>query len=181
MSCFAPPSASTGLPLSSLSQSSVGGRGTLPFKAPELFTHPPVASEAADVYAFAILSWIVVTRELPYTTMVSASTALPMAVLDGVRPTLASGDDWKDGVKGGLTKLIESCWEGERETRPPFSHAREQGIVAVLEELELSMAKDEQAHTSMVHKLIMTVSDAQELEQRHDTVGTHGVGAHVQS
>ena len=43
---------STSANMTSMSQSSAGGRGTLPFKAPELFAHPPVVSKEADVYAF---------------------------------------------------------------------------------------------------------------------------------
>ena len=43
-----------------------GGRGTLPFKAPELFAYPPTISPAADVYAFAVLGWVLVSGEQPY-------------------------------------------------------------------------------------------------------------------
>ena len=31
-------------------------------QAPELFAYPPVISAAADVYAFAVLAWVVCTR-----------------------------------------------------------------------------------------------------------------------
>ena len=43
----------------------------------------------ADVYAFAILAWIVVCGEQPYAKMLAAATSLPQAVAQGVRPTLA--------------------------------------------------------------------------------------------
>ena len=37
---------STSANMTSMSMSSAGGRGTLPFKAPELFSYPPVVSQA---------------------------------------------------------------------------------------------------------------------------------------
>ena len=45
----------------SLSNSTAGGRGTLYYKAPEMFAFPPHVSDAADVYAYAILAWMVAT------------------------------------------------------------------------------------------------------------------------
>ena len=48
--------------------------GTLPYKAPELFNHPPILSKAADVYAYSILAWCVVTGEQPFANMAIAST-----------------------------------------------------------------------------------------------------------
>ena len=47
--------------MGSLSHSTVGGRGTLYYKAPEMFAFPPHVSDAADVYAYAILAWMVAT------------------------------------------------------------------------------------------------------------------------
>merc|ERR1712185_728193 len=66
---------STSDTLASMSTSSAGGRGTLYYKAPELFAYPPVVDYPADVYAFAILCWVVCTGEItPYTGLKSAET-----------------------------------------------------------------------------------------------------------
>merc|ERR1719353_729150 len=67
---------STSANLTSMSTSSAGGRGTIYYKAPELFAYPPVISAAADVYAFAVLAWVVVTREQPYRNLQSVETAM---------------------------------------------------------------------------------------------------------
>ena len=45
-------------------------------QAPELFAFPPVVSAAADVYAFAILAWVVCTREQPYQNLQSPETVM---------------------------------------------------------------------------------------------------------
>jgi tRNA A-37 threonylcarbamoyl transferase component Bud32 len=151
---------STSANMTSLSQSSAGGRGTLPFKAPELFSYPPVISQAADVYAFAILAWCVVAGEQPYETMESAATTLPIAVDQGVRPTLASGGDWRDLTTSSITKLIEVCWGGSAAERPTFTGG--EGIVARLESVEGAMVKasDEEAQVTAVTRLIASEQEA---------------------
>ena len=45
-------------------------------QAPELFAFPAVISAAADVYAFAVLAWMVCTREQPYQGLLSAETVM---------------------------------------------------------------------------------------------------------
>ena len=45
-------------------------------QAPELFAFPAVVSAAADVYAFAVLAWMVCTREQPYQGLQSAETVM---------------------------------------------------------------------------------------------------------
>ena len=45
-------------------------------QAPELFAFPAVISAAADVYAFAVLAWMVCTREQPYRNLQSAETVM---------------------------------------------------------------------------------------------------------
>ena len=45
-------------------------------QAPELFAFPPVVSAAADVYAFAMLAWVVCTREQPYQNLQSPETVM---------------------------------------------------------------------------------------------------------
>lgn len=152
--------------MTSMSQSSAGGRGTLPFKAPELFSYPPVVSAAADVYAFGILAWVVVAGEQPYASMEGASTALPSAVDQGVRPELENGGDWRDRTNGSIAKLIEKCWSGEQASRPAFGSNQGGGgepIVKTLEKLELSGLKysDNDSNESMVTRLISSEAEAE--------------------
>jgi len=45
-------------------------------QAPEIFAFPPVTSAAADVYAFAVLAWVVCTREQPYQGLQSPETVM---------------------------------------------------------------------------------------------------------
>ena len=158
---------STSSNMASMSQSSAGGRGTLPFKAPELLSHPPVVSQAADVYAFSILAWIVVTGEQPYETMESVGTSLMAAVLDGVRPTLADKDeDWHDGTTRTIAELIEAMWDGEHRARPSFGAAADgtPGIVGRLEKMDMATAKasNEDAQLSLVTRLIALETERDE-------------------
>ena len=143
---------------------SVGGRGTMAFKGPELFVHPPHVSKAVDVYAFAILSWIVSTSSRPYQDMQSADTAVPAAVAQGVRPELANGDDWREKMMPALAKLIEECWVGDHAARPAF--AGDGGIVEALSSLEASSATsiDETAQLLMVTRLIADEAEVEETE-----------------
>ena len=131
---------STSANATSISQSSAGGRGTLPFKAPELFSYPPQVSQAADVYAFAVLAWCVVSGEQPFANMESAAPSIPTAVDQGERPTLASGGDWRELTTSNIAKLIDTCWAGKIVDRPEFGTAKV-GIVAMLEKLETTLTK----------------------------------------
>ena len=152
---------STSANMTSMSVSSAGARGTLPFKAPELFAHPPIVCNAADVYAYGVLAWVVVTGEQPYRKMEHASTSLPEAVRQGVRPALDDGDDWRERTTVQLSKLVESCWDGSHESRPAFD-----AIVALLEKLEIttSKASDEDSQLAMVTRLIAVESEAEATE-----------------
>ena len=56
-------------------------------QAPELFAYPPVVSAAADVYAFAILAWVVCTREQPYQNLQSPETVMKEMLLQAIPTT----------------------------------------------------------------------------------------------
>ena len=162
---------STSANMTSMSHSSVGGRGTLPFKAPELFAHPPHVGPEADVYAFAILAWIVVCGEQPYAKMLAAATSLPQAVAQGVRPTLANpNEEWQDKTIGPMVRLIEGCWHAEYAQRPTFGGLGGKGAgsggVAMLEKMEhsLSNGSDQEAsQLALAMRLISTESEAETL------------------
>ena len=132
---------STSANLASMSASSAGGRGTLYYKAPELFAFPPVVHYPADVYAYAILCWVVCTGETtPYGRLLqSPETAMGSMLAQGVRPELPSGEDWRECTTAGLTKLIEACWVSEYEARPTFGG--ESGVVSQLDGLEVRLLK----------------------------------------
>ena len=168
---------STSANMTSMSQSSAGGRGTLPFKAPELFAHPPHVGPKADVYAFSILAWIVVCGEQPYVNMLA--TSLPQAVAQGVRPTLADPDEeWQDKTTGPMVRLIEGCWHAEYAQRPNFGCEEDgegageggkgagSGVVAMLEKMEYSLSRgfdEEASQLALAMRLISTESEAETL------------------
>ncbi|KOO22322.1 serine threonine kinase [Chrysochromulina tobinii] len=176
---------STSANMTSMSQSTLGGRGTLPFKAPELFVHPPHVGPEADVYAFSILAWIVVCGEQPYAKMQAAATSLPQAVVQGVRPTLADpNEEWRDKTISAMVRLIEGCWHAEYTQRPtfgsgsaaPLDGSREAGgegdkgagsdVVAMLEKMEYSLSKGfelEASQLALATRLISTESEAEAL------------------
>ena len=164
---------STSANMTSMSTSSAGGRGTLPFKAPELFAHPPHVGPEADVYAYSILAWVVVCGEQPYEGMQAAATSLPQAVMQGVRPTLADEqEDWRDKTTAPLVRLIESCWHGEYAQRPAFGNESDggegKGIVSMLEKIEYSLSKGSEAEASqlsMTLRLISSEAEAEVLDQ----------------
>jgi len=137
---------STSSNLASMSTSSAGGRGTLFYKAPELFAYPPVITPFADVYAYAILCWVTCTGEAsPYSGLQSAETAMASMLGQGIRPALSSGEDWRDMTTGGLAKLIEACWVTEHEARPTFGG--EDGLVRQLDDLERRLLKNDATAT----------------------------------
>ena len=168
---------STSANMASMSHSTAGGRGTLPFKAPELFIHPPHVGPKADVYAFSILAWIVVCGEQPYVNMLA--TSLPQAVAQGVRPTLADPDEeWQDKTTGPMVRLIEGCWHAEYAQRPNFGCEEDgegageggkgagSGVVAMLEKMEYSLSRgfdEEASQLALAMRLISTESEAETL------------------
>ena len=172
---------STSANMTSMSQSTAGGRGTLPFKAPELFAHPPHVGPEADVYAFAILAWIVVCGEQPYAKMLAAATSLPQAVAQGVRPTLADpNEEWQDKTTLPMVRLIEGCWHADSAQRPTFGSGSGEGaeggegggkgvrsrVVAMLEKMEHSFSKGsdlEASQLALAMRLISTESEAETL------------------
>ena len=111
-------------------------------QAPELFAFPPVVSASADIYAYAILAWVVCTREQPYRNLQSAETAMAAMLMQGVRPEVPDGDNWRDSTTTGLAKLIETCWQTETTARPTFGGG--EGVVTVLSGLEARLLKNDE-------------------------------------
>jgi len=126
-----------GLAVSSLSKSvskDAAGRGTLGYKAPELFRDEDdggaILSPAADVFAFGVVAWEVLVRQPLWW---SASQSRPMQdpeimrSLDrGKRPAMRDGSDWRAALPPPLSAGIDAWWAQEHETRPAFEAIAEQ-------------------------------------------------------
>lgn len=170
---------STSTNLASMSNSSVGARGTLFYKAPEMFKFPPDISAAVDVYSYAILAWVVCTREQPYRGLQSAETAMADMLAQGIRPELPGGSDWRDTTTSGLSKLIEACWVQNQVERPTFGG--EQGVVARLNSLEAGLLKrdDDVTVETMLARVLAAESEkvvTATLIEEHNVAGVAAAG-----
>ena len=85
--------------------------GTPAFMAPEIFERFEY-SKASDVYAFSILLYEITTFDLPYEGFNALN--LPPNVMKGLRPV------FNVNIPKCYRKLIERCWQQEREKRPTF-------------------------------------------------------------
>ncbi|KAH3767115.1 mitogen-activated protein kinase kinase kinase [Pelomyxa schiedti] len=90
--------------------------GTVQYMAPELFANEKY-TEKADVYAFGVVLWELITRQTPYAD--KPSWALPLAVSKGERPTIPKT------ANPNLAKLIRNCWQVSASKRPPFTEIRD--------------------------------------------------------
>jgi hypothetical protein len=141
---------------------SAGGRGTLQYKAPELFRSKrrggAITSPAADVYSFGVLAWQVCTGCVPWDG--EMDTEIMEGVKDGDRPSVEGVEDWKTVMAGHseLAELIERCWGQEHTARPGFEevartlealqvqtarHGTAAGELAVIEQLQRRAAEAE--------------------------------------
>eukprot|EP00798_Chlamydomonas_sp_ICE-L_P018272 gene18272-24725_t len=89
-----------------------GGLGTYQWMAPEVLAHQRYSTKA-DVFAFAIVMWECLTKQLPYHGM-SAVQAAVGVVNHGLRPVIPSF------VDADLAALIKACWAAVPDQRPPF-------------------------------------------------------------
>jgi serine/threonine protein kinase len=97
--------------------------GTVSHMAPELLEHRPY-KKSADVYAFAMVLWQMLSGELPYKTYTAPLQVVYDVVGLGLRPEIPS--DTPEAV----TALLEECWAAEPNDRPTFEE-----IVSRLEEM----------------------------------------------
>jgi serine/threonine protein kinase/class 3 adenylate cyclase len=91
--------------------------------APELFENPERAHASADVYAFGIIMWEVLTRDRPYRNL--APQAIPMSVaIDGRRPEVPEMTDLAGPLAGPFAtykSLMQGAWAHDPEMRPDFA------------------------------------------------------------
>ena len=117
----------------SASESTVGGRGTLYYKPPEMLALPPVVSAACDIYSYGVLAWTVVTGEKPWLGVEHVDVTLPRMLEKGRRPELADGTDWRERTAPALAKSVEAAWAQDHKARPSFGGKN--GLVVQLDEL----------------------------------------------
>lgn len=86
--------------------------GTPAYMAPEILTDEKY-SQAADVYAFALIVYEIVTHEVPFQGL--NEIQLIKTVLSGNRPEI------KPSVPDCYRVLIESCWCQNPQQRPSFN------------------------------------------------------------
>eukprot|EP00727_Mastigamoeba_balamuthi_P008187 m51a1_g399 putative serine threonine kinase (1307) ;mRNA; r:712954-718306 len=89
--------------------------GSLLWTAPEIISRG-VFSTKSDVYAFGIMVWETVTRELPYRDMNPVLVSALVAD-KGSRPEVGPAFDRVQPLRD----LMELCWDASPEVRPEFS------------------------------------------------------------
>ena len=92
-----------------------GSRGTAIYMAPEAFSDN--YNIKADVYAFGILMYEVVTDQTPYPDILNNKIKIhqiPKLIKENMRPKF----DFP--IKKSIKKLIESCWAQNPNDRPTF-------------------------------------------------------------
>lgn len=96
---------------------SISGCGTLSYMAPEIFKGNHYNSKA-DVYAFGILMFEVLTSSTAYATIMKKKNfnqyVFGQKIVDGLRP------EFKVPVSKAYKKLIERCWAENPKERPTF-------------------------------------------------------------
>ncbi|AGO84667.2 Serine/threonine protein kinase [Pandoravirus salinus] len=105
--------------------------GTVHWSAPEVLSGDPDADlMLADVYAFGIVLWEILARQMPYAGMSPAAIAVGV-IRDGLRPPLAADDDPALYLDGGDPMLVAecvvdyidlalTCWHADPQMRPSF-------------------------------------------------------------
>ena len=90
-------------------------------------------AEAADVYAFGVIGWELLTREHPFAHLNSAfQFELEDAIRSGARPPLPRGAPKR------YAALVRSCWHQSPSTRPTAAQ-----IVSILDGVAVAPGSDE--------------------------------------
>ena len=91
--------------------------GTIQWMAPEVMqTTGSTYTISADVYAFGIMLWEMVTKEVPYSDMTFLQIAF--YVNGGGRPEIP------EDTPESMAKLIRKCWNQDPDRRPSMSQVR---------------------------------------------------------
>jgi serine/threonine protein kinase len=145
-----------------------GSAGTLAYMAPE--QHDPAVgladiTSAADMYAFGVLVWELMTGEVPWYQYPQMKLAL--SVMGGVRLQFPSP---KDEAWASLKELGERCFEPAPAKRPSATEAVE--TLSRLEEKQVT--RDRPRHALVIgnnydgerHKLPTCLNDARAVAER---------------
>lgn len=89
-----------------------GGGGTIKYSAPELSDVDGTTSRSADMYAFGIMAWEVLSGTRPFPSMTDTQACVQM--VQGVRPDISK---LPDNTAPGLRSMIEDCWNQDRTKR----------------------------------------------------------------
>lgn len=98
----------------------MGGRGTFGHMAPELFSENGEASKEADMYAFGMVVYEVITGALPFGH--HKMMELPMLTIIGSRPPRPE-DPAAIGFGQGTWEFMEQCWDENPKKRPTAREA----------------------------------------------------------
>lgn len=119
--CIADFGFSTIAPWTSFNPTTVaGGGGTFSYMAPELYFTGIRSTQEADIYAFGMVVYEVVTGSLPFRQQ--RVVAIPMSAASGSRPQKPE-DPVADGFGQGTWEFIESCWDTNPQQRPTAMEA----------------------------------------------------------
>lgn len=108
--------------MSSDPTTSANAGGTIYYMAPELFLEGAKHSKEADMYAFGIVVYEVVTGARPFTQR--RMVEFPLLTTGGSRPNRPE-DPVTIGFGQGTWEFAEKCWDGNLERRPTATDALE--------------------------------------------------------
>ncbi|KAJ7176798.1 kinase-like domain-containing protein [Mycena filopes] len=91
-------------------------QGTARYLAPELLRSNGKKHFLSDVYAFACVSYEILTGNVPFHTEKNDMVVM-LQVLEGVRPTQPAACSGTRQLNS-VWKLLESCWEADPQMRP---------------------------------------------------------------
>ena len=99
---------------------STGTRGTLVYCAPEMLDaedgsgNVARASRSTDVYALAVMTWEILSGQLPFDNMKTPLALSTAVVRDGTRPPL---DKLPVDTPKHIRQMIADCWDKDRSRR----------------------------------------------------------------
>ena len=109
-------------PTASFDPTKAGGGGTFGYMAPELFSKDARVSKEADMYAFGMVVYEVITGTLPFGHR--KVVEIPMLTLSGSRPPRPE-DPIAIGFGQGTWEFVERCWDQNPKQRPTAREAQE--------------------------------------------------------